>query len=353
MRPGTHPPVPSVTLTGPTTASKGDHRMSAPEPTPNHAPAAPDPAPVSVWATAQASPAAQRGRRYTGDSTAHPAKMLPHIAAQAITRYSNPGDLVMDPMCGIGTTLVEAVHAGRRALGVEYEHRWAAIARDNLALATNAGHDTDAAVSTGDARKLAAVLPDQARGAVDLILTSPPYGDSIHGHVKVKAGKGIHKRNHRYGNTLDRGNLANVGVPRLLSGFTRILTAATDYLKPGGYVVITARPWRQHAELVDLPTLLTRCAATAGLAPVDRAVALLGRLTDNDIVAHSSFFQRDFVLKNRAAGLPLALIAHEDVLVFRAEVSDRNTLEASPLRRNSAPAPIDAWATGQAGDLAA
>lgn len=336
--------------------------MSAPDTTPSHvpdtsedldAPEAPDPAPVSVWATAQASPAAQRGRRYTGDSSAHPAKMLPHIAAQAITRYSKPGDLVMDPMCGIGTTLAEAVHAGRRALGVEYEHRWAAIARDNLALAADAGHDIDAAVYTGDARKLATVLPDQVRGTVDLILTSPPYGDSIHGHVKVKAGEGIHKRNHRYGNTLDRGNLANVGVPRLLSGFTRILTAATHYLKPGGYVVVTARPWRQHAELVDLPTLLTRCAATAGLAPVDRAVALLGRLTDNDIVAHSSFFQRDFVLKNRGAGLPLALIAHEDVLVFRAGASDRNMLEAGPLRRNSAHVPIDAWETGQAGDLAA
>ncbi|MBY8862287.1 hypothetical protein K7711_37850 [Nocardia sp. CA2R105] len=46
------------------------------------------------------------------------------------------------------------------------------------------------------------------------------------------------------------------------------------YLKPGSYVVVTARPWRQHAELVDLPSVLTRCAATAGLVPVDRAVAL-------------------------------------------------------------------------------
>jgi len=34
--------------------------------------------------------------------------MLPAIAATAITRYTEPGDLVADPMCGIGTTLVEA-----------------------------------------------------------------------------------------------------------------------------------------------------------------------------------------------------------------------------------------------------
>ena len=55
--------------------------------------------------------------------------MLPAIAATAITRYTEPGDLVADPMCGIGTTLVEAIHLGRDAIGVEYEPRWAAARR--------------------------------------------------------------------------------------------------------------------------------------------------------------------------------------------------------------------------------
>ena len=39
--------------------------------------------------------------------------MMPGIAATAIARYTEPGDLVADPMCGIGTTLVEAVHLDR------------------------------------------------------------------------------------------------------------------------------------------------------------------------------------------------------------------------------------------------
>ncbi|MEV6896774.1 hypothetical protein [Amycolatopsis sp. NPDC051372] len=39
--------------------------------------------PVSVWATAQTSPAAQRKGRYVPESTAHPAKMLPAVAAHA------------------------------------------------------------------------------------------------------------------------------------------------------------------------------------------------------------------------------------------------------------------------------
>ena len=32
-------------------------------------------------------------------------KLLPAIARVAIDRYTQPGDLVVDPLCGIGTTL--------------------------------------------------------------------------------------------------------------------------------------------------------------------------------------------------------------------------------------------------------
>ena len=58
--------------------------------------------------TAQQDARTQRRARYLPESMAHPAKMLPAIAATAIERYTEPGDLVADPMCGIGTTLVEA-----------------------------------------------------------------------------------------------------------------------------------------------------------------------------------------------------------------------------------------------------
>ena len=83
--------------------------------------------------TPATSPTAQRKGRYTPESTAYPAKMLPAVAAPAIAACTRPGDLVLDPMCGIGTTLVETLHAGRRAVGVEYEPHWVDVARANLA----------------------------------------------------------------------------------------------------------------------------------------------------------------------------------------------------------------------------
>jgi SAM-dependent methyltransferase len=280
-----------------------------------------------VWLTAQWAPRTQRAGRYVPESVAHPAKMLPAIAAHAIATYTRPGELVLDPMCGIGTTLVEAVRAGRAAAGVEYEHRWAQVAKANLALAAADGHTSPATVVRGDARQLRSLLPAGLAGEVALILTSPPYGPSTHGHVTHDTGNRIVKVNHRYGSLLDRGNLANVGHHRLLVGFTRILAAATTFLRPGGHVVITVRPWREHAELIDLPAQIIACGEDAGLAPVNRCVALLGRVDHRgQFVARGSFFQRDFITKQRRLGLPLHLIAHEDVIILQRE----QTCSSSP-----------------------
>ncbi len=272
---------------------------------------------VSVWATAQTSPATQRKGRYVAASTAHPAKMLPAVAAHAIRHYTDPGDLVLDPMCGIGTTLVEAVHAGRHALGVEYEPHWVHVTQANLEVARQAGIDHDARVFHGDARHLTGLLPPDYLGQAALVVTSPPYGPSVHGQVSATPGRGIHKRDYRYGNPLDRGNLANIGHHRLLTGLTHILAGTAVFLRPGGHLVITIRPWREHSELIDLPSQILACGLHAGLIPVERCVALLARVAEHDLTARGSFFQRDHIAKQRQAGLPLHLITHEDVLVFR------------------------------------
>src|SRR3989442_10991539 len=49
----------------------------------------------------------------------YPAKMVPSIARELIACYSAPGDLVYDPFCGSGTTLVEASLTQRRGSGID------------------------------------------------------------------------------------------------------------------------------------------------------------------------------------------------------------------------------------------
>ena len=85
--------------------------------------------PLAIWPVAQTTAQWQRAGRYLPACTAHPGKMLPELARRIVTEYSAPGALIVDPLAGIGTTIVEAALLDRRAVGVELEARWAAVGR--------------------------------------------------------------------------------------------------------------------------------------------------------------------------------------------------------------------------------
>jgi modification methylase len=286
------------------------------EPSPAIRPTGRDQVPLSVWLTGQQPSRVQRTDRYVPASVAHPGKMLPAIAAQAITDYTSPGDLVLDPMCGIGTTLVEAIHAGRDAIGIEYEPAWAQLARRNLHHARAHGAAGQGQVHQGDARRLREMLDPDLAGRVALVLTSPPYGASLHGQVTAKPGRGVVKSDYRY--SRDRNNLANAGLDRLITAVVEILTGCLPLLAPGGTVAMTVRPYWERGALVDLPGRLTTAVTDhTGLTLLDRNVALLAALRDEQLITRASFFQLAQVRKARAAGIPRHLIAHEDLLTWR------------------------------------
>jgi len=271
--------------------------------------------PLSVWPVAQRTARAQRSRRYLEISGTHPAKMLPAIAARAVATYTQPGDITLDPMCGVGTTLVEAVHRGRDAIGIEYEPEWADYAQANLALAASQGASGHGEVICGDGRSLASLVDPAVRGLVALVLTSPPYGPSLHGRVSAVPGHGVRKTHDRY--STDPANLAHVGLAGLLDAMRTLLRGAAQVLRPDGVVAMTVRPSWRDGQLVDLPGALARVGEEAGLVLYERNVALLAALRDDTLVPRSSFFALEQVRKARARGLPRLVTAHEDLLVWR------------------------------------
>ncbi|GAA3239723.1 TRM11 family SAM-dependent methyltransferase [Actinocorallia longicatena] len=271
----------------------------------------------SVLTIGQRPSRTQRAGRYTEESMKHPAKMLPDLAAEVIGSFTKPGELVLDPMCGIGTTLVESLHLGRSAVGMEYEPDFARMAADNLAHARARGAKGEARVMCGDSRNIASTLASY-RGEVSLVLTSPPYGASTHGHVKsfgLTGDAGVTKENHRY--STDKRNLAHRPRAELLGGFGQILSGSASLLRPFGVVAVTIRPIRVKGELIDLPGLVIDTAHEAGLVLTNRLAALLCGVRDGELVNRTSFFQRIETKRARAKGLPACATAHEDLLIFQ------------------------------------
>lgn len=56
-----------------------------------------------------------------------------------VDHYTAPDDLVVDPFCGSGTTLVAAARFGRRFWGCDVDPRWVALSRERV-LAEEHGH---------------------------------------------------------------------------------------------------------------------------------------------------------------------------------------------------------------------
>ncbi|HVH42348.1 MAG TPA: class I SAM-dependent methyltransferase [Labilithrix sp.] len=107
--------------------------------------------PTTLWEY----PSQHYGEGQQGDSR-YVGATPSYVIWNLIQRYTKPGDLVVDPFCGSGTTLDVAKDTGRVARGFDL-----------------APYRPD--IERADARK----LPLES-GSVDLVFMDPPYGDHIH-----------------------------------------------------------------------------------------------------------------------------------------------------------------------------
>jgi len=166
------------------------------------------------------------------------------LAASVIGYASQPGDLVLDPFAGYGTTVAVAVRMGRRAIGIELVPEHLEIARRRSA--------GKARLILGDARELSRLVDEP----VDLVLTSPPYMPATD-----------HPQNPLAGYATDDGDYATY-LRELGSIFGQVATL----LRPGGRLVVNV------ANVVAIDGSVTPLAGDmAGV--IDEHVPLLGVTT--------------------------------------------------------------------------
>jgi len=303
--------------------------------------------PLAIWPCAQRTSQWQRNGRYLPESNRHPGKMLPELARRAIESYSDPGDLIVDPMCGIGTTIAEAVRLDRDAIGVELEARWGDLAAANVAHARSEGAPGHARVLTGDARDLPRLLTSKAARSLrepagsdvarlpyataDLVLTSPPYGCEVGDIDKSAWHTGRHicpddSRNY----SRDKDNIGHARGRGYTDAMLDIYRACAAITKPGGFVVVVTKNTRTRGVLRNLAGETIALCQQVGLDYWQHVVALLATVRGDELIPRPSFWQILQTRKAIARGERPQLVCHEDVLVFRRPLSKPRATAQAP-----------------------
>jgi len=154
----------------------------------------------------------------------------PQIPRNLIFKYTKEGDLVLDPMVGAGTTLIEAKLLNRDAIGIDINPQAIKLTREALRFEVDNKSKQEAYI--GDTRKLEKVSND----SIDLITTHPPYLNII-----------------KYSERAIPEDLSNISsLSKFIVEFEPAVKEFYRVLKPDHYCVILIGDTRRHRHYVPL-----------------------------------------------------------------------------------------------------
>jgi DNA modification methylase len=222
----------------------------------------------------------------------------PYIPRNLIQRYTRTGDLVLDQMCGSGTTLVECKLLGRRAIGVDINRDAIMVTLDRLNFGfkpVNPDYPSDLLINTyvGDARRLDGVADE----SVDLIATHPPYAYIIPYAERVQ------------------GDLSSLRkLSDYLHAMRQVAVECFRVVKKGQHCAILIGDTRKHKHYVPI------------------SLRVLQQFLDVGFVLREDVIKLQWKTKTtrerwRSSKLDFYKIAHEHLFVFRKPAGDTESKE--------------------------
>ncbi len=214
----------------------------------------------------------------------------PQIARNVILNYSNEGELVLDPMCGSGTTLIEARLLNRNAIGYDINDNAVAIARERLAF--NVTNSSQQRVTHGDVRNLTAL----AENSIDLILTHPPYANIV-----------------KYSDSKNPDDLSSISsIHEFLDELEKGIRELYRVLKPDHYCALLIGDTRKGQHYVPLSHFVLDRCLKVGFALKEEIIK----------TQHNTTYSARWT--GAARSYRFYLIMHEHLFIFRKPRADED-----------------------------
>mgnify|MGYP001589446617 FL=1 len=219
----------------------------------------------------------------------------PQIARNLILNYSEEGELILDPMVGSGTTLIEARILNRNAMGYDINQKAVDITTERLNFKVD--NNSTQTVSIGDVRNLSAIEDN----AIDLIVTHPPYANIV-----------------TYSDRKNPDDLSSIaGIPKFLEQLTTGIQELFRVLKPNRYCAVLIGDTRKAQHYVPLSHFVLGLCLRSGFVLKEEIIK----------TQHNTKYANRWM--KSANHFKFYLIMHEHLFVFR---KPRNGEDLSRIR---------------------
>lgn len=230
----------------------------------------------------------------------HPAPFSFTDVSRLILFFTKKNERVLDPFCGVASTLKAAAVTGRKGVGIELVEQWVELGRQRLT------HEVEDAsrqqIICGDARDVMKTFRDES---CDFIVTSPPYWGILNKRADHKV------RNERVKNGLatryseDPRDLANIpSYKDFINELVKVFAECRRVLRRGRYMCVVVSDFRHGAKFVPYHSDLI-----AALSPMGWELKGITILAQN----HKKLYPY---------GYPYAFVSnihHQYILVFQKE----------------------------------
>jgi DNA modification methylase len=181
----------------------------------------------------------KRGGLNSGD---HPATYSPTMMAYFISFFTKKGQVVLDPFCGIGSTLVGCDRTEREGIGIELNKKYAKIAKLR----------TKQKVIVGDSLKIKDIWEKNNLPKVNFCISSPPYWNILQRSTgvfeKVRTKNSLDVKYSE--DDVDIGNISDYDV--FLDKVCKIYDDIYDIMEEGAYMVIIVKNVKKKGKMYTL-----------------------------------------------------------------------------------------------------
>ncbi len=214
----------------------------------------------------------------------YPGNWSPYVPRNILLKYSAPGDWVLDPMVGSGTTLIEAKLLGRNAIGIDINYKATLLSMDRLNFnCPSCIPHSKTRIYVGDARKMDKISDE----SVDLVLIHPPYANII-----------------QYSRKDCTSDLSTMTFDGYIKAMSEVAVEVMRVLRPNKFCAILIGDTRKFKHYVPLSYKVLSIFLEAGFILKENIIKLQWNTTKTRAIWRKRFY--DFYL-----------IEHENLFIFR------------------------------------